>query len=440
MPASEIDVWFCGAATTASTLSARAAWIASPAANRDARPLAALVEPKPMSPTSALGQATSEIAPSSPPISSGRSITRIGAAIPQALAWRATTVGSPNSSGRHNARTPGSSAAFMLISGPMPAGSPVAMAMMGSVAGIRDHIRLHRAHERLSRLLPFRVAYDLQECRRDSRRLRGSMDDLRPVLEDLITANRILAHEKVLDSFGHVSIRHPKKSDRFLLSRARAPQMVQVEDIMEFTLDGTSVGREPGKPYSERFIHAALYEARPEVNAVVHNHSPSVIPFSVTKTRRMRPIMHMCAPIGSDIPTWDIRDTFGDRTNLLVTDLAMARDLAKCLGANTVALMRGHGSTVVARDLREVVFTSVYMEMNANLLMQSLTLGDGEVTYLSDGEIEAITKGRAGFTFERGWENWCNKVGRPYVAREWVAGEGFSRTDGNFRCPRQRTR
>ena len=259
------------------------------------------------------------------------------------------------------------------------------------------------------------------------------MDELASVLEDLITANRILAHENVLDSFGHVSIRHPHRPDRFLLSRARAPQMVEVADIMEFRLDGVSVGPEPGKPYSERFIHAALYEARPDVNAVVHNHSPSVIPFSVTSKCRMRPIMHMCAPIGADIPTWDIRDKFGDRTNLLVTDLEMARDLAKCLDQNTVALMRGHGSTVVARGLREVVFTSVYMELNANLLMQSLTLGEGEVTYLSEGEIEAITKGRAGFTFERGWENWCNRVGRPYLAKEWTAGEGFSRTDGNFR-------
>src|SRR3569832_2352711 len=102
-------------------------------------------------------------------------------------------------------------------------------------------------------------------------------------------------------------------------SRARAPQMVQVEDIMEFTLDGTSVGREPGKPYSERFIRAALYAARPEVNAVVLYHSLSVIPFSVTMTRRMRPIMHLCAPIGSDIPSCDIHNKFGDRTNLLVT-------------------------------------------------------------------------------------------------------------------------
>ena len=252
------------------------------------------------------------------------------------------------------------------------------------------------------------------------------MDDLALVLEDLITANRILANEKVLDSFGHVSIRHPHKQDTFFLSRARAPELVEINDIMEFRLDGVSVGREPGKPYSERFIHAALYEARPDVTSVVHNHSPSVIPFSVTKGK-MRPIMHMCAPIGGHIPTWDIRDKFGDTTNLLVTELAMGRDLAKCLGENTVALMRGHGSTVVGHSLREAVFTSVYMEINANLLLQSLSLG--EVTYLSDGEIEAITKGRAGFTLERGWENWCRRVSRPYVPGKWNTGEGFSRTD-----------
>ena len=257
-----------------------------------------------------------------------------------------------------------------------------------------------------------------------------SMDDLPLVLEDLVTANRILANEKVLDSFGHVSIRHPHKPDRFFLSRARAPEMIQIDDIMEFQLDGLSVGRKPGKPYSERFIHAAIYEARPEVNSVVHNHSPSVIPFSVTKGK-MRPIMHMCAPIGFDIPTWDIRDKFGDCTNLLVTDLEMGRDLAKCLGQSTVALMRGHGSTVVGRGLREAVFTSVYMEINAGLLLQSLALG--EVTYLSDGEVAAVTKGRAGFTFERGWENWCHRVGRPYIPGEWTAGEGFSRSDGSFR-------
>ena len=169
------------------------------------------------------------------------------------------------------------------------------------------------------------------------------MPDLNVILEELVTANRILAREGVVDSFGHVTVRHPDHPDRFIMSRARAPDCIEVSDFITFTLDGTPLDAGDRKPYLERFIHGACYEARPDVMSVVHNHSPSVIPFSVTKTCRMRPIMHMCAPIGGDIPTWDIRDRFGDRTNLLVTDLAMARDLAKCLGRNTVALMREIG-------------------------------------------------------------------------------------------------
>jgi HCOMODA/2-hydroxy-3-carboxy-muconic semialdehyde decarboxylase len=246
------------------------------------------------------------------------------------------------------------------------------------------------------------------------------------LLEELVTANRILAHERVLDSFGHVSIRNPEDPGRFYLSRARAPAVIEADDIMEFTLEGRSVGAEPGKPYSERFIHAGIYEARPEVNAVVHNHSPSVIPFSVTGMR-LRPLMHMCAPIGDDIPTWDIRTKFGDGTNLLVTNLDMGRDLASCLGDRTVTLMRGHGSTVVGRSLREVVFTSVYMELNADMQIKAMNMG--EIEYLSSAEIAAITRARAGFTFERGWENWCRRVGRPYLPGEWEFGEGYSRSD-----------
>lgn len=252
------------------------------------------------------------------------------------------------------------------------------------------------------------------------------MTDLQEFKEELVTANRILAHERVLDSFGHISARHPEKPDRYFLSRARAPQLAEINDIMEFTLDGKSVGAEPGKPYSERFIHGAIYEARPEIMAAVHNHSPNVVPFTVTK-QKMRPIMHMCGPIGSQIPNWDIRTKFGD-TNLLVTSMEMGRDFASTLGMHTVALMRGHGSTVVGRSVREAVFTSVYMEINAQMLIKALSMG--EVTYLSDGEIAAITKGRAGFTFERGWENWCNRVGRRYIPHDWSMGEGFSKTDG----------
>ena len=251
------------------------------------------------------------------------------------------------------------------------------------------------------------------------------MTALQDLVEELVTANQILARERVVDSFGHISARHPEKPNHYLLSRARAPELAESRDIMEFTLEGEVVGEVAGRPYSERFIHGAIYEARPDVMAVVHSHSPNVVPFTVTK-QKLRPIMHMCGPIGPTIPNWDIRDKFGD-TNLLVTGMEMGRDFAATLGRNTVALMRGHGCSVVGRSVREVVFTSVYMELNAEMLIKALSMG--EVVYLSEGEIAAITKGRAGFTFERGWENWCRRVGRPYIPRNWDMGEGFSKTD-----------
>lgn len=250
-----------------------------------------------------------------------------------------------------------------------------------------------------------------------------TIDELK---QELVTANHILAHEGVLDSFGHVSVRHPTDPNRYFLSRARAPERVTESDIMEFTLEGKSVGAEPGKPYSERFIHGSVYEARPDVMSVVHNHSANVVPFSVSKKWRLRPIMHMCGPIGGDIPNWDIRTKFGD-TNLLVTSMDMGRDMARTLGDRPVSLMRGHGCIVTGSSIRASVFTSIYMEINAEMLFKALSLGD--VEYLSDGEIAAIAKGRAGFTFERGWENWCARVDRPYVSRDWAMGEGFSKTD-----------
>ncbi len=254
------------------------------------------------------------------------------------------------------------------------------------------------------------------------------MSDISKIKDDLVTANRILAYHHVVDSFGHVSMRHPTKPDHFLLSRARAPNCVEIGDIMEFKHNGDIVGEEVGKPYSERFIHGAVYEARPDVMAVVHNHSPNVVPFTVQSKKKLKPIMHMCAPIGTDIPTWDISHKFGT-TNLLVTSMEMGRDLAETLGGRTVALMRGHGSVVAGKSLRDVVFTSVYLEINADMLIKAYQLGDGEVMSMSEGEVGVATKGRAGFTYERGWENWCRLTERPYYPMEWEMGPGFSKTD-----------
>ena len=232
-------------------------------------------------------------------------------------------------------------------------------------------------------------------------------------LEELVTANRILAREGVVDAFGHVSIRHPERADQFLLSRARAPECIEVDDLMEFALDGTPIEPRGRKPYAERFIHAAVYEARADVLAVVHNHSPSLIPFGITKTP-LQPVMHMCASMGAHVPLWDSRTAFGD-TNLLVTNMAMARDLAASLGRRPVALMRGHGCVVAGTSLRDVVFNAIYLELNANLQLKASAIG--EISFLSDGEIEAIQSTRASFTYERAWEYWCRRAGRPYDER-----------------------
>ena len=236
---------------------------------------------------------------------------------------------------------------------------------------------------------------------------------LTQALDELVTANRILAREGVVDSFGHASIRHPDRPDRYVLSRARAPECIEVEDLMEFTSDGDAIDPAGRQPYAERFIHGAVYVARPDVRAVVHHHSPAVIPFSVT-TAQLSPVMHMCAGIGTRIPTWDSRASFGD-TNLLVTNMAMASELAAALGDRPVILMRGHGCVVAGMSLREVVFNSIYLQLNADVQMKAGTLGD--ITFLSEGEVAAVLRTRGSFTFDRAWEFWCRRAGRPYDAR-----------------------
>lgn len=206
-------------------------------------------------------------------------------------------------------------------------------------------------------------------------------DDLR---REVALANRILAREGVVDAYGHVSRRHPERPDRFLLSCSRSPELVVPADLMEFRLDGEVADpADRRKPYLERYIHAAIYEARPEVISVVHNHSSALLPFTVTGSP-LRPLIHTAGLIGATVPLWDIRDRFGD-TNLLVANLEQGRDLARALGPHSVVLMRGHGCSVVAETLQEAVIAAVYAQLNATLQMSAVQLG--EVKFLSDGEI-----------------------------------------------------
>jgi ribulose-5-phosphate 4-epimerase/fuculose-1-phosphate aldolase len=234
------------------------------------------------------------------------------------------------------------------------------------------------------------------------------MDKLTNTMREVVVANRILAREDVVDAYGHVSIRHPEKPDRYLMSRSRSPELVTLGDVMEFTLDGDPIG-DDRTPYAERHIHGAIYEQRPEVNSVVHNHSHSVIPFGVTPTP-LKPVAHVGASIGKDVPVWDIRDNFGD-TNLLVVNMEQGRDLAAGLGDNNVVLMRGHGCAVTGRSVQGAVMTSIYLQVNARLLQDTLNMS-GNIEYLSDGEIDLCSEiFLSEFSVKRAWEYFQRRAG-----------------------------
>jgi HCOMODA/2-hydroxy-3-carboxy-muconic semialdehyde decarboxylase len=231
---------------------------------------------------------------------------------------------------------------------------------------------------------------------------------LTAALEDLVTANRALANEQVLDGFGHISIRHPERPDRYFLSRSRSPELVTVEDLLEFDLDSNPVDQRGRAMYAERPIHGEILKARPDVNAVIHHHSHPVLTFCFTKAK-LRPVFHMGGVMGRQVPDWDIRDKFGE-TNLLVVTKEQGADLAQALGPNRMVLLRRHGCVVAGKDLKQAVFTAVYSADNAKLQLAGMAAGGCE--FLSDGEIE-----ESGGLLEmpvainRAWEYWARRCG-----------------------------
>lgn len=233
------------------------------------------------------------------------------------------------------------------------------------------------------------------------------MENLNDAMRDLVIANRILAHEGVVDAFGHVSIRHPDNPERYILACSRSPELVVMDDLMDYTIDGDPFDQRDRPMYAERHIHGSIFEARPDVNAVVHNHSHEVIPFGLTTTP-LRPVIHMASTLGNNVPVWDIRDKFGD-TNLLVTNMATGRDLASCLGDARVALMRGHGCVVGCGKLKEAVSLAIYLQLNARIQLQTMQIGDP--VYLSPGEIALGDETYFGeLAVTRSWEYWRSRA------------------------------
>ena len=228
------------------------------------------------------------------------------------------------------------------------------------------------------------------------------------LIEDLVAANRILYNEGVVDGFGHVSVRHDKRPDHFLLARSMAPGLVAASDIMEFDRDGEAVDPKGRTPYLERFIHSEIFKAHPRVIAVVHSHSPAVVPFSVVPKVKLKPICHMSAFLAEGVPNFEIRDGFG-MTDLLIRDNRLGRALAETLGKKNVALMRGHGNVCVGPNIMTAVYRAVYTEVNARLQAQAMALGD-EIVFMDPQECALIT-GRKDLNFDRPWRMWKERIG-----------------------------
>ncbi|VXC92295.1 Aldolase domain protein class II [Burkholderia sp. 8Y] len=226
--------------------------------------------------------------------------------------------------------------------------------------------------------------------------------DVPLLFEDLAVANHILAQHEVLDGFGHVSVRDPRNPEHFLIAQSMAPELVQPQDILTLDFDCQPVDGDTRKRYLETWIHAEIYRARPDVQSIVHSHSPSVIPFAASSVR-LRPLYHMAGFLSAGSPVFDIRHCFGC-TDMLVRNGAQGKALADTLGDSDVALMRGHGFVATGPSLPTAVYRAIYTELNAAMQQQAIALG-GELTYLDDGEGKAADDMLLG-VMERPWTLW----------------------------------
>jgi HCOMODA/2-hydroxy-3-carboxy-muconic semialdehyde decarboxylase len=225
--------------------------------------------------------------------------------------------------------------------------------------------------------------------------------------QDLVVASRTLAEHGVIDAYGHASARSNANPQRYFMARNVAPELVTEGDILEYDLDSNPIDADGRPVYHERFIHGEIYKKRPDVMAIVHNHSHAVIPFACTGVA-LRPIFHMSAFIGLGVPGWDIRDA-KKGTDLLVRDAYLGEHLARALGKHPAVLMRGHGSTVVAENIQRAVGRSIYLDINAKMQQQAIALAAGErpIVFMDEDEVAANVSWQ---NYERAWDLWKRKV------------------------------
>ena len=226
------------------------------------------------------------------------------------------------------------------------------------------------------------------------------------LIADLVLANHVLANEEVVDAAGHISVRHPQRKDRFLLSRSTAPSTVTAADIMEYGLDGEPIDARGRVSYRERFIHSEIYKVRADVNSIVHCHTPSVLPFADSDVP-MKAMFHMASFVADGVPVWDIGKA-GGVTDMLVGNGTLGASLAQTLGRKNALLMRGHGAVIVANSIPNAVARAVYLGVNAKIQLEAAGLG-GHLTYVSPDE--AHLRMADPNEYSRAWDMWKAKLG-----------------------------
>jgi HCOMODA/2-hydroxy-3-carboxy-muconic semialdehyde decarboxylase len=227
------------------------------------------------------------------------------------------------------------------------------------------------------------------------------------LLEDLVIANKILFRLNVVDAFGHISVRYPGDSSKYLMSRHLPPGMVTAADIVTFDLESNPLTHQDMPQYSERFIHSEIYKVRPDVLSVVHCHARPLIPFANVKSVKLRPMFHMCGFLDCGVPIYEIREA-GGMTDMLVRTAPLGKALAASLGDKYIVLMRGHGATMVGESIPEAVFRAVYAMENATIQMQAHQLAaGGEIEFLSEEEAVLSGKGR---NVPRAWALWKHQM------------------------------
>ncbi|MDX2972732.1 class II aldolase/adducin family protein [Kribbella solani] len=210
----------------------------------------------------------------------------------------------------------------------------------------------------------------------------GQPNDLDEARELLADACRVLYRLGLVDYMGHPSVRVPG-SDLILIkprhsTRIGAQDAIPPERMAVIDLDGRLIaGTDP--PPGERFIHTAIYRARPDVGAIVHTHQPMATVMGIAG-EPIQPILHVQSElVSTPVPVWECAK--------LVTDAELGADLAQALGTHRVCHLRGHGIVSVAESLPEAVINAIHLEQLAEASWRVRAMG-ARPRVIPPGEIE----------------------------------------------------